>query len=71
MFENTNLPWLETNTIILAYAGSTAYGTTTEDSDLDLRGICVPPEQYYYGLENFESYHSPEGLETDIVVYSL
>lgn len=71
MFENTNLPWLETNTIILAYAGSTAYGTTTEDSDTDFRGVCIPPEQYYYGLENFESYHSPEGADTDTVVYSL
>jgi predicted nucleotidyltransferase len=71
MFENTNLPWLETNTIILAYAGSTAYGTTTEDSDLDFRGITIQPEQYYFGLENFESYHSPEGSEIDMVVYSL
>jgi predicted nucleotidyltransferase len=44
MFENTNLSWLEKHTIILAYAGSTAYGTTTEDSDTDFRGICIPPE---------------------------
>jgi predicted nucleotidyltransferase len=71
MFENTNLPWLESNTIILAYAGSTAYGTTTKDSDTDFRGICIPPEHYYFGLENFESYHSPENSEIDIVVYSL
>lgn len=71
MFENTNLPWLDTHTILLAYAGSIAYGTTTEDSDTDFRGIAIPPEQYYYGLEDFESYHSPEGNEQDIVVYSL
>jgi predicted nucleotidyltransferase len=71
MFKNTNLSWLEKHTIILAYAGSIAYGTTTEDSDTDFRGVCIPPEQYYFGLENFESYHSPEGSETDTVVYSL
>jgi predicted nucleotidyltransferase len=68
---NTNLPWLNHHTIILAYAGSIAYGTTTEDSDIDYKGVCIPPEQYYFGLENFESYHSPEGSETDTVIYSL
>jgi predicted nucleotidyltransferase len=71
MFEDTNLPWLDKNTILLAYAGSTSYGTTTEDSDTDFRGIAIPPFRYYYGLENFEAYHSPEGAETDTVVYSL
>lgn len=65
------VPWLKENIILLAYAGSTAYGTTTETSDTDYRGICIPPESYHFGLDSFESYHSPEGAKFDMVVYSL
>jgi predicted nucleotidyltransferase len=75
MFENTNLTWLKTNTILLVYGGSTAYGTDINNeeykSDVDLRGFAIPPGNYFYGLENFEAYHSPEGAKTDIVIYSL
>jgi hypothetical protein len=74
MFENTNFPWLVTNTILLAYGGSTAYGCTTEKSDLDYRGICIPPITYFYGLEKFETYDpKKENVESkeDIVIYSL
>jgi predicted nucleotidyltransferase len=74
MFENTNLPWLDTNTILLAYGGSTAYGTRTESSDFDYRGICIPPISYFYGLENFTSYEpkkQDKDCKEDIVIYSL
>jgi hypothetical protein len=83
MFENvknTNLFWLITNTILLAYGGSTAYGTRTENSDNDYRGITIPPLPYFYGLDHFETYDpnkekKPEidiiVPKEDIVVYSL
>lgn len=68
-----DVPWSKGSVILLAYAGSIAYGTNTPASDVDFRGIVIPPERYILGLDNFESYHSPEGSrdQEDIVVYSL
>jgi len=31
-------------------AGSNLYGTSTEDSDTDMRGVFIPPEKYFYGF---------------------
>lgn len=56
-----NLPWLEENTIILAPTGSHAYGTATEDSDTDYKGVCIPPVEYYLGLESFNEYNNTGG----------
>jgi len=69
----TNVPWSKGKVILMAYAGSIAYGTNTPTSDIDLRGILIPPQDFYYGLDSFESYHSPEGdrTEDDVVVYSI
>jgi len=46
--------WLEERTLLEAYAGSMVYGTSVEGSDIDLRGVAVPPAKYILGLENFE-----------------
>jgi len=35
--------WLENRTIILSPVGSYAYGTNTDESDKDYKGICIPP----------------------------
>ncbi|ALA13040.1 nucleotidyltransferase [Bacillus phage TsarBomba] len=48
--------WMEDRTIILAPYGSRANGTETEDSDHDFRGVCIPPIDYYLGLESFKGY---------------
>lgn len=53
--------WLEERTIILAPTGSYAYGTNTEDSDKDYKGICIPPVSYFLGLESFNEYNSSGG----------
>src|SRR5690554_3239886 len=51
----SNHKWLESNTIFLTVHGSHAYGTARPDSDLDIRGVCIPPKEYYLGiLDNFE-----------------
>lgn len=50
-----NLPWIKDRTILYTRAGSRAYGTHTEDSDYDYKGICIPPEEYRLGfLKHFE-----------------
>lgn len=59
--EKSNLTWLEERTILLAPTGSYAYGTHTEDSDKDFKGVCVPPIEYYLGLEAFNEYNTSGG----------
>jgi len=45
------------------------YGTSTETSDRDYRGICIPPyEEYYHGFHKFEQY-DPKGQ--DLTIFDL
>lgn len=60
-FDESNLKWLEERTIILAPTGSYAYGTNIETSDLDYKGVCIPPIEYYLGLESFNEYNKSGG----------
>lgn len=57
----TNLDWLEDRIILLAPTGSAAYGTATENSDEDYKGVCIPPIDYYLGLEAFNEYNNTGG----------
>jgi len=57
-----------TNIIYLVLSGSHAYGTSTENSDFDLRGTLIEPPQYLYGLSTFEQF---EDLPTDTVIFGL
>lgn len=59
--KETNLSWLEDRTILLAPTGSYAYGTNTEESDRDYKGVCIPPIDYYLGLESFNEYNNSGG----------
>lgn len=50
-------------TILLTMAGSRAYGTNRPDSDVDVKGVVVPPIQYRDGfLHRFEQADKPESL---------
>lgn len=53
--------WLQSHTILLGRVGSHAYGTATETSDLDFKGVCVPPAEYFMGLKSFEGYDKTGG----------
>lgn len=46
--------WIEGHTIYRCLGGSHAYGLNTETSDMDIRGICIPPKEFYFGLQGFE-----------------
>lgn len=59
--DKSNLNWLEKQTILLAPTGSYAYGTNTEESDRDYKGVCIPPIEYYLGLESFNEYNTTGG----------
>jgi predicted nucleotidyltransferase len=53
-----NLDWIKNKTILLTVTGSHAYGTNTVNSDIDYKGVCIPPEEYYLGLKSFNNYNS-------------
>jgi len=56
------------NIMLLALAGSQAYGTSIEGSDLDIRGITAETKSTLLGLKNFESYRSNVN---DTVIYGF
>lgn len=66
---NGNLAWLQERTIYLVKHGSVAYGTNIEGSDIDYKGVCIPPSNYYHGyLNHFEQ---EEGKDPDLAVYEI
>lgn len=50
----------ETNIIYKCLAGSKAYGLATAKSDTDIKGICIPPKDYFYGLKRFDQDESQD-----------
>jgi len=59
----------ETYTPILkVITGSRAYGFARSDSDTDIRGIAMPSEEIFFGLNNFEMHEQKDPDET---IYSL
>lgn len=61
-------PHLGSNVLILTTAGSIAYGTNVETSDIDVRGVTLETKQDIMGLSSFEQF---EDRKTDTVIYGL
>jgi uncharacterized protein len=60
----TDMEWLKSRTILLTVGGSRAYGTNTETSDVDIKGVCIPPREYLLGfLKSFEQCVAPEHIQ--------
>jgi len=58
--------WIKNSTILLVKAGSQAYGTANDMSDLDIRGVCVPPIEIRDDIfQNFTQVSSPSFVEKD------
>ena len=68
-FYTGNLGWLADRTIFCTVHGSQAYGTNLPGSDTDVKGVCVPPKEYYFGHDM--TFEQAEQSEPDMVVYSL
>lgn len=64
-----NLDWLQERTIYLTRHGSQAYGTSTPESDLDIRGIAIAPKEYYIGLTN--NFEQATSKDPDLVIFEL
>jgi hypothetical protein len=66
---DSGIKWINNQAIYVALHGSRAYGTNTESSDEDFKGICIPPKEYYFGfMKNFEQ---AELHDPDTVIYEL
>jgi predicted nucleotidyltransferase len=64
-----NLNWLPKRTIFLTVHGSHAYGLATETSDVDIKGVAIPPAEYFYGfLKRFEQ---AESKDPDMSIYDI
>lgn len=64
-----NLSWLKARTIYLTRHGSHAYGTNIATSDIDMKGVAVPPREYFLGyLQRFEQ---AEVDGSDFVIFDL
>lgn len=55
------------NLIYETVVGSTAYGLNTPESDVDVKGVTIPPKEYYFGMRTFEQ----QECGKDHVIYSL
>lgn len=40
--------WMPANTVMLVTMGSQAYGVSTDASDLDVYGVCIPPKELVF-----------------------
>ncbi len=63
---------LNSHLVLKTRGGSHAYGTNTEDSDEDFRGVIIPPENYFTGLKVFREFApTPEGPYCDVVYQDI
>lgn len=79
--------WLEDNLMFLGVTGSEAYGVSSDNSDMDLVGFCIPPKDYLFPhlrgeidgfgiklprFENFQQHHVERlDINHDITIYSI
>jgi len=53
--------WVKDRVILMAISGSHSYGTNVASSDMDYKGVCIPPDSYYLGLDTFSQYNTTGG----------
>lgn len=56
-------------TIFRTLSGSRLYGTSDEHSDYDYRGVCIPPEKYWWGFNSKFGQYAPS--HEDVCIYGL
>lgn len=55
---------LKKHTVYLSLAGSHSYGTSTPESDLDIKRVLIPPKEFYLGyVNNVEQVQSKDELK--------
>jgi hypothetical protein len=66
-----NISWITDRTILLVRHGSHAYGTNTDTSDEDFKGVTIPPKEYFFS--SFKRFEQAElkAPDPDAVVYDV
>lgn len=64
-----NLKWIQNNTILFVRHGSNAYGTNIASSDVDYKGIVIPPKEYFFGVNN--KFEQAESKDPDMVIFDI
>lgn len=65
----SSLPWLRERTILLSLAGSHSYGTNLPTSDVDVKGVAIPPREYFHGFH--QHFEQAESHDPDLVIYDV
>jgi hypothetical protein len=77
---NPEQAWVIDNLAFLHVGGSTLYGTATDTSDLDVRGVTIAPKSFWVGARHFEQLEAtlPPGdpavggrREVEVVIYDV
>ena len=59
---------LKDHLVLLVLAGSRSYGLHTDESDVDIKGVCMPPvDLYRLGLHEFNQVERKEGKGEEIL----
>ncbi len=69
--QQLHLKWVPERTIFLARHGSWCYGTNIETSDLDVRGVAVPPKEYYFGYLNTFEQTIQQNDDVDLCIFDI
>lgn len=66
-----HLSWIKDRTVLLVRHGSFAYGTNTETSDIDVKGIAIPPKKYFLGTMHRFEQAELKAPDPDAVIYDI
>lgn len=66
-----HLKWIDKGTVLLVRHGSHAYGTNTETSDEDFKGVAIPPKEYFFGYTNRFEQAELKAPDDDAVIYDI
>lgn len=62
---------LRDHTILLVVGGSRAYGIHTDTSDVDVKGVAIPPKKFVLGCdEGFEQADAPEHMKVFLDLFT-
>lgn len=69
--KSPHLDWIEKGTVLLVRHGSHAYGTNTETSDEDFKGVAIPPKKYFTGYTDKFEQAELKAPDDDAVIYDI
>lgn len=67
----SNLPWLKERITFLSHGGSVTYGTNIPESDVDIRGLFVPPPESEISILDQTEHVQQNDADADLHLMSL